>query len=135
MNEQAAEAWALPGSVAYVEDVPFMFGGICTNCRSVVFPKPGICPSCWSTKIEKVQLPRTGTLYSFTVVHVARKGWRVPYVIAYIDLEEGVRVSAPIACDPSSPPPIGCTVELDVKEIYRQEDGTPVLSHCFRKQD
>ena len=72
-----------------------------------------------------------GTLYAFTVVHVARKGWRTPYVIAYVDLDNGVRVSAPLACDPRSPPPYDARVRLKVGEIGRTDDGRPIMSHQF----
>ncbi len=80
---------------------------------------------------EDDTLPATGKLYAFTVVHVARKGWRTPYAIVYVDLDNGVRVSAPLACDPTSPPAYDSGVKLKVCEIGRTEDGRPIMSHMF----
>ncbi len=106
-------------------------GGKCSGCSAEVFPKPKVCLSCWSEEIADNPLPSTGKLYAFTVVHVARKGWRTPYVIAYVDLDNGVRVSAPIACDPKAPPAYDARVRLKVGEIGRTEDGRPIMSHMF----
>jgi uncharacterized OB-fold protein len=38
------------------------------------------------------RLGQRGTLYSFTVCHVAPAGWRAPYLQAYVQLGEGLRV-------------------------------------------
>lgn len=130
---EASRAWALPGTVRHDSSgAPVLNAGRCTSCSTIVFPKPNVCPSCWSESLDDHDLPRTGALYSYTVVHVARKGWQTPYVIAYVDLPNGVRVSTPLDCDPKSPPPIGSQLALTVKEIYHQADGTPVYSHHFQ---
>jgi uncharacterized protein len=132
----AQTTWALPNTVLYDEDGrPSMIGGRCASCGNILFPKPKVCPSCWAETIEDEPLPRTGQLYAYTVVHVARKGWTTPYVISYVDLENGVRVSAPLDCDPSRVPAMGSKLVLSVKEIYRQPDGTPVMTHCFKSED
>ena len=77
-------------------------------------------------------MPSDGKLYAYAVVHVAREGWKTPYVIAYVDLANGVRVSAPLVCDPKQPPPYDSAVKLAVGEIGRAEDGRPIMSHRFQ---
>ena len=127
-----AEQWTVPGAVMRLASGDERLrGGKCQSCGTEVFPKPKICLSCWSEDIADNPLPATGKLYAFTVVHVARKGWRTPYVIAYIDLDNGVRVSAPLACDPMSPPAYDSRVRLKVGEIVRTADGRPIMSHQF----
>ena len=32
----------------------------------------------------------SGSLYAWSVVHVAPKGWNVPYIAGYVDLPESV---------------------------------------------
>jgi uncharacterized protein len=126
------EAWTVPGAIMTLPDgEPRLRGARCNGCGAEFFPKGKICMSCWSEDIADTPLPATGTLYAFTTVHVARKGWRTPYVIAYVDLDNGVRVSAPIACDPKSPPPYDSNVRLKVGEIGRTDDGRPIMSHMF----
>ena len=47
------------------------------------------CPFCFSDQIEWVQSAGKGSIYSFSVMRKADGG---PYVIAYVELDEGVTV-------------------------------------------
>ena len=130
------EIWTLPGAVMTLDDGPHrgeqrLRGAKCKHCSTEFFPRQAVCPECWSEDIADNPLPSDGKLYAYAVVHVARKGWCTPYVIAYIDLANGVRVSAPLKCDPKHPPPHDCAVRLEVGEIGRAEDGRPIMSHQF----
>jgi uncharacterized OB-fold protein len=107
-------------------------GGICAQCGAKVFPKPKICSGCWSTEQSDLALATRGKLYSFSIVHAARKGWPSPYAIAYVDLDDGVRICAPLEADLAHPPPLDITVELIVGTLRAHADGTPVLSHRFK---
>ena len=130
--EQPAEEWTVPGAVMTLPSgEQRLRGGKCRGCGVEIFPTPQVCLACWSEDIADNPLPARGTLYAFTVVHVARTGWRTPYAIAYVDLDNGVRVSAPLACDPAAPPPYDSVVRLKVGEIGRTEDGRPNMSHQF----
>ena len=106
-------------------------GGQCKGCGAEFFPKQGVCPECWLEEIADTAMPKEGKLYAFAVVHVARKGWKTPYVIAYVDLSNGVRICAPLACDPARPPAHDTSVRLRVGEIGQLEDGRPIMSHMF----
>jgi uncharacterized OB-fold protein len=72
-----------------------LVGSRCRDCLSVVFPPAGICLECGSTQCEEVALAAHGVLYSFSTVHVSAAR-PTPYTIGYVDLEDGVRVLAPI---------------------------------------
>ena len=101
----ADEQWTVPGAVmTLASGEQRLRGASAGGVARQFFPKGKVCLQCWSEEIDDDPLPATGKLYAFTVVHVARKGWRTPYVIAYVDLDNGVRVSAPLACDPKAPP-------------------------------
>jgi uncharacterized protein len=129
------EVWTLPGAVmTLASGETRLRGGKCSGCGAESFPKQPVCQECWSEEIADHALPSEGTLYAYSVVHVARKGWRTPYVIAYIDLENGVRVSAPLSCDPKRPPAYDSRVRLKAGEIGRTEDGRPIMSHQFEVQ-
>ena len=125
--------YALGGTISFDEtQKPQLMGGLCAGCGAKVFPKPKICSSCWSTEQEDVALATRGRLYSFSIVHAARKGWPSPYAIAYVDLEDGVRICAPLETDVAHPPPLDIPVELIVGTLRANADGTPVLSHLFK---
>ena len=84
----------------------------CKNCQSWVWtPRPS-CNECGSEKVEWTQVSGKGEIYSFTVIRqvVGRAASQafepdIPYVIAWVDLDEGPRLITNI---------IGCPVE-DVK--------------------
>ncbi len=128
----ALEVWTVPGAVMTLANGEARLRGAkCRGCGAEFFPKGKVCLDCWSEDIADYPLSAFGKLYAFTVVHVARKGWRTPYVIAYVDLDDGVRVSAPLACDPTAPPAYDARVVLKVGEIGCTEDGRPIMSHQF----
>ncbi|WP_342641057.1 Zn-ribbon domain-containing OB-fold protein [Rhodoligotrophos ferricapiens] len=77
----------------------------CGSCKTPRFPPMRTCPKCHSTETEWFKASGRGTVYSWIVVQhpVPREvyGQDVPYVVALIDLEEGVRmVSNVIGLDP-----------------------------------
>lgn len=76
-----------------------LIGQRCNDCGKVMFPKTGICPGCQSENLSDDELPTHGTLYSWSVVHVAPKPWLTPYVIGYVDLSDTVRVFSHIGGD------------------------------------
>ena len=67
----------------------------CDDCSLYVwYPRP-FCPACGSTNVTWTDVSGQGTVYTFTVVHRSGvPGFRdaLPYVIAYVELEEGPRV-------------------------------------------
>lgn len=131
-EDRPDEVWTLPGAIMTLANgEQRLRGGKCRKCSAEFFPKQPICLECWCEDIADNALPSDGKLYAYSVVHVARKGWRTPYVIAYVDLANGVRVSAPLACDPKHPPAHDSAVRLKVGEIGRAEDGRPIMSHQF----
>lgn len=69
----------------------------CTACRAFRFYPRAVCPECLAGGFEWVEATGRGTLYSFTVCHrPASEAFadRVPYIVALVELQEGVRVLA-----------------------------------------
>ena len=108
-----------------------MMGGQCGSCGLKVFPKPMICHACWSDAINDVELSRSGTLYSYSIVHAARKGWQSPYTIAYVDLDDGVRVCGQLDRDPHREPQLDARVQLKVGPLREGSDGKVYHAHRF----
>jgi uncharacterized OB-fold protein len=71
----------------------------CTSCnKNQFFPRP-FCIHCMSSAIEWIQSNGTGTIYTFTINRRGVNPYmnaRVPYAIAMIELDEGVRLMANI---------------------------------------
>lgn len=87
----------------------------CTSCGTLrIYPKP-LCSRCHGSGIEPATVTGEGTLYSYTIVHRApepRFRPELPYVVALVDLDEGVRIPGRLACSPEREPRCGQRVRL-----------------------
>ena len=69
----------------------------CRDCGTKRLYPRALCPSCLSSRTEWVRASGRGNVYSFSVTHQNQApGFReeLPYVLAIVELDEGVRVSA-----------------------------------------
>lgn len=69
-------------------------GRRCRSCSSFIwYPRP-ICPFCYSRDTCWEELAGTGSVYSYSIVRRAGGAWSdvVPYVLAYVELDEGPRI-------------------------------------------
>ena len=105
-----------------------LIGGRCADCGSETFPRVPVCASCMSESIRPQAMPREGTLYAFSVVHVAAKKWKKPMCIGYVDLPNGARVFTHLEGDLA----IGDTVGVGVGTVGEDEEG-PMTTFVFRK--
>ena len=66
----------------------------CDECGVVIWYPRFVCPDCHSTATSWFEGSGKGTVYSFTVPHRGPGPWRevVPFVVAYVELEEGPRI-------------------------------------------
>ena len=76
----------------------------CGACGAVRYYPRALCPSCLSDDTRWVLSSGRGTVYTYTVTYQNQSaGFRdaLPYVLAYVELEEGPRVlSNIVGCDP-----------------------------------
>lgn len=87
----------------------------CTQCSEDVFYPRALCPRCWSEDLEPRTASGLGTVHSFTVQR--RPGTpafrdQVPYVVALVDLDEGVRVLADVTDCPVDEVHVGMAVRI-----------------------
>ncbi len=77
----------------------------CASCEAVIwYPRP-ICPGCGNSDLTWQELSGRGTVYSFSIARrtPGRWGKHTPYVLAYVELDEGPRVMTNIVnCDPDT---------------------------------
>lgn len=134
-EQTAPSAEYYPAADCWVEEAGkvFLIGSRCPKCGKQTFPRRTVCDACGtSAGLESVRLPRTGTLYSYSEIHVAPKVFTTPYVIGYVDLPGDVRVFGQVehtAADlrPDEP------VEVVLGVIRKLDNGQPVISYKFRK--
>ena len=95
----------------------------CNECDRFRFYPRSICPFCLSDQFVWRRSDGRGSIYSFTVIHrppAPSFRSRVPYVLALIDLEEGVRMMSNVVdCDPHAVE-IGMAVEVMFEDITEE---------------
>jgi uncharacterized OB-fold protein len=110
----------------------YLRGSCCERCAEHVFPSRVVCPRCRLSTMRPVRLGREGTLFSFTVAHVAPEGWKAPYLQAFVELSEGPRVFTLIS-DEIQPRidalELGQPMELVIEP---QTEARPELTYKFR---
>jgi uncharacterized protein len=74
----------------------------CTACGTVNWYPRTLCPACGSFDTEWIQATGRGTIYTFTVTRRGSGAYAAaaPYVLAYVELDEGPRMMTNIVdCD------------------------------------
>jgi len=79
----------------------------CDACAAFRFPPSRVCPHCRSRDARWVESAGRGTVFSWIVVRhpVPAEVYapEIPYTVALIDLDEGVRMASNIiGCDPDT---------------------------------
>lgn len=65
----------------------------CGDCDNWIFIPQPVCSRCFSEALHWTPTSGRGTVYSYTVVHrPQRPRFRVPYVVAIVEFEEGFYV-------------------------------------------
>jgi uncharacterized protein len=104
----------------------------CARCGVVAFPPHPLCPACGDDRDQDmVELSPVGTLYTFSEIHIAPKGFATPYAVGYVDLPEGVRLFGQIeAC--AAELAVGQPVAVTLGPVRTEPSGAAVISYKFR---
>ena len=93
----------------------------CRNCGAFRFyPRP-MCPDCNSMDSQWVEASGKGKVYSWTVaVQQFHPAFEVPYAVAIVELEEGVRTTTNIIdCEPEELY-VGMPVEVVFEDVTEE---------------
>ncbi|MBR9986660.1 MAG: Zn-ribbon domain-containing OB-fold protein [Desulfosarcina sp.] len=98
---------------------------LCSDCKKHIFYPRMVCPYCFSDNIEWAEASGKATIYSFTVVESNAPSPFVPdmpFVIAVVILEEGVRMLTNIVeCDPHA---LECEQAVEVTFVKKNDEFT-----------
>ena len=91
------------------------------GCGKAYFYPRDFCPKCHSKDVTWVQSSGKGTLYAFSIVHRSPPPFReqCPYVIALVEVEDGVRIPTNLIIDDPTPEniKIGMVVEVVFDDV------------------
>ena len=97
----------------------------CVDCNNhIIYPRV-VCPYCMSDRLEWIESSGKGKVYSFTI---ARRGAGpafvddTPYVVALVDLDEGVRMMSNIINIDIEE--VRC--EMPVEVVFREREGMKI---------
>jgi len=110
-------------------------GSVCAACSKRYFPPRAVCPGCRAVGLEPFLFSGRGTLYSYTRVTQAPRGFAsvAPYAVGMVRLEEGPLVTAQLADVDGVDLTIGLAVEMVTRKIRDAgENGFIVYGYKFR---
>jgi uncharacterized protein len=114
---------------------PRLLGSRCPSCGEHFFPRRHVCAACLHEGCDDVMLGPTGTLYTWTYVHVplfAKKDAKVEaYGVGQVDLPEGPRVQSILLGDRDAFR-VGMELELDLETLGQNPDGDDVVIYRFK---
>ncbi|WP_197434159.1 Zn-ribbon domain-containing OB-fold protein [Agrobacterium vitis] len=101
-DRQEAQALPIPVPVVFPETEPFWTNArkgklllpFCTHCAKPVWYPKAFCTACGSFELDWREASGFGEIYSFTEVMKGEGAYRETpgYILALIDLDEGVRM-------------------------------------------
>jgi len=115
-----------------LDGAPHLQGNRCTSCKAVFLQRHNGCAQCGQREFEKVDLPPTGFLRTFTIVHRGSRG--DPFVSAVVQLDDGTIVKSNLVdIDPDPEQvPLGGRVELVTYPVGTDTHGTEAVAFGFR---
>lgn len=129
-----------PDVFTWPSDDPYLIGGRCAECGSVTFPRPTSCARCGTLAVEPLELPRRGTLWTFTTQEFLPKdpyeGGETqetfrPYGVGIVQLGDVVRVESRLTEADPAKLHIGMEMELTIIPFRTDDDGTEVMTFAF----
>ncbi|MBC7129637.1 Zn-ribbon domain-containing OB-fold protein [Candidatus Bathyarchaeota archaeon] len=111
-----------------------LMGGKCRSCGKVHVPPRPLCDQCLSKDFEWVELPKTGKLLTYTVIHVAPQRFQemVPYAVGIVQLENGVKLPGIIKDVQPEKLKIGMTLTVDFEASPQAENWPQWPRYCFK---
>jgi len=105
-----------------------MYGSRCGSCGKVYFPTRHLCPACRRSSIgnmESVRLKGEGNVHTFSIVHDAPESRRLqkPYVVAMVELDEGLKVTGELVDVELDEVRMGMRVRATLRKLGEEGPG------------
>jgi uncharacterized protein len=86
----------------------------CQDCEHLIWYPRAICPKCASMRTDWLEVSGRGSVYSYTVNHRGEGAYQgsPPFVLAYVELDEGPRLMTNIVEASAADLAVGMPVEV-----------------------
>ena len=103
-----------------------LLGLKCKDCNKITCPPQTVCQECGGENLEVVEMKRSGTIKTFTVIHVPPVGLEdeAPYVACEIEADDG-----PWLVGRLDIPPEKASIELPGKKVSIEAKRLPNKGH------
>lgn len=108
-----------------------LIGSRCDACGALACPPRRVCATCRSTELSRTRLGQKGRLYTYALVRQAPKEFPTPYVIGYVDLDEGVRIFTRVITGAEKDLRLGMPMTLRAAPL----PGTGTVAYAFAPED
>lgn len=133
------------GLFTWPSDDPRLLGSRCGDCGVVTFPHQGSCPRCNSEEMKTVELPKRGTLWTFTTQEFRPKSAPEgrylgddtdetfkPFAVGYVELADHCKVESRLIGAALDAFRIGMEMELAIVPFRIDEGGNSVMTFAFK---
>jgi len=101
----------------------------CKNCEHEYFPPIYRCRSCGSRELEPYEMPKEGTVESYTAMRQPMLGFekQEPMVFAIIRLDNGVRILGQVVDVELDEVRAGDRVRMVIRIVRSENSSVPIL--------
>lgn len=130
-----------PELIRFEGDEPHLLGSRCDDCGEVYFPVATSCTRCTSTRMSRVDLGSSGTLWSWTIQGFLPKApynsgetpeTFQPYGVGYVEMASGIKVESRLTVADPAVLTIGMPLELTLIPYRVTGEGSEVSTFAFR---
>jgi uncharacterized OB-fold protein len=112
-------------SAGYTREIPQRYrleAGKCAACGKIYYPPRLVCAACGGRRFEKTSLSMDGKVATYTVIRVGPGDFaeEVPYALAIVEVEGGVRLMVQLVDVPLDEIKTGMPVQLEFRKIYEE---------------
>jgi uncharacterized OB-fold protein len=108
-------------------------GRRCKSCDALQFPPREACGACGGRETEPHRFRGRGAVFSYAEVAQPPQGFSGPYLVALVELEEGIRVTAQLTDVEPEDVEIGMPVEMVTRRLQEKgQHGYLVYGYKFR---
>jgi uncharacterized OB-fold protein len=105
----------------------------CKECGKIFFPPRLVCSKCGNRKFDKTKVSEKGKIISYTTIRVApdRFSAQVPYYIAIVESDNGIRLTTQVVDCRQEDLAVGKPVKFVFRKIY-EEGKTGIICYGYK---
>jgi len=106
-----------------------LIGSKCSDCGDEFFPPVYRCKGCGSEHIKDKEMPKTGKIMTYTVLHEPLPGFeaQTPLYLAVVKLDNGTRILTQIVDSPDDSVKTGARVRATIRRAMVDGDSGQII--------